>query len=218
VKNMLDQMPNELRLLCEDWSESAEKISGLEARLQFFRKILPDLLLNEPLFKSILKNIADGSPYPDIRQGTMFDNELLLYTDNKRIFSIRLYLWNQRKYTPIHDHNAWGLIGTVSGEFEVTKYVREDDGSDEAYARLRERETLILKPGEIDTTLPLNKGIHKTGNPTEKTVTTIHLYGNPVRRTYINTFEPETGRISRLYAPKPLKRLLAEEALQHFTT
>jgi predicted metal-dependent enzyme (double-stranded beta helix superfamily) len=212
--SIINQMPKELRLLCEDWSNSMEKISGYEARLDYAQKVLPDLLLNTSLFETILKNIMDGEPYPDIRKATMFDNEMLLYTDNKRLFSIRLYLWGQGDYTPIHDHNAWGVIGTVSGEFEVTKYIREDDGSTDEYARLSEKDRLMLRPGETDVTLPLNNGIHHTGNPTDKTITTIHLYGNPGRRTYINNFDPETGRISRMYAPISLKRMLASEALR----
>ncbi len=211
--SMLNQMPTELRLLCERWSKSMEKISGYEARLAYIRKALPDLLMDTTLLRVILKNIMDGGRYPDIRQGTMFDNEMLLYTDNKRLFSIRLYLWGPGEYTPVHDHNAWGLIGSVLGEFEVIKYTREDDGSDEEYARLGEKDRLLLKPGETDVTLPLNNGIHRTGNPTDKTLATMHLYGNPVRRTYINTFDPESGRISRMYAPRSRKRILASEAL-----
>lgn len=214
MMSMLNQMPTELRLLCEGWSKSMEEISGHKARLEYIRKVFPDLMLNTSLFRQLLENIIEGARYPDIRQGTMFDNEMLLYTDSKRLFSIRLYLWGRGEYTPIHDHNAWGLIGSVLGEFEVVKYTREDDGSDEEYARLEETDRLVLKPGESDVTLPLNNGIHRTGNPTDKTITTIHLYGNPVRRTYINTYDPESGRISRLYAPRSRKRILASEALR----
>jgi predicted metal-dependent enzyme (double-stranded beta helix superfamily) len=214
MMSMLDQMPTELRLLCERWSKSMEEISGYEARLKFIREAFPDLLLNTTLFRVLLKNIIDGARYPDIRQGTMFDNEMLLYTDSKRLFSIRLYLWGRGEYTPIHDHNAWGLIGPVLGEFEVIKYTRQDEGSDEEYARLGEKERLVLNPGETDVTLPLNNGIHMTGNPTDKTLATIHLYGNPVRRTYINTYDIQSGRISRLYAPRSRKRILASEALR----
>jgi predicted metal-dependent enzyme (double-stranded beta helix superfamily) len=208
-------MPIELRQLCQGWSKEMESLPGAEARQAYVQKVLPDLLLNIPLFNVILQNVLNGEPYPDIRQGTIFDNEMLLYVDSNRLFSIRLYLWGPGEYTPIHDHNAWGHIGTVSGEFEVIKYTCEDDGSDENYARLAEKERLVLRPGEAEMTFPLNKGIHKTGNPTGKTITTIHLYGNPVRRPYINSFDLENGRISRMYAPKSKKRMLASEALRH---
>jgi len=212
---MLDHMPKKLRLLCERWSKSMEKISGFEGRLAYVQKVLPELLLNKSLFKEIFKNIMEGAKYPDIRKGTLFDNEIPLYTDNKRLFSIRLYLWGPGDYTPIHDHNAWGLIGSVLGEFEVIKYTRKDDGLDEGYARLVEKDKLILMPGETDVTLPLNNGIHKTGNPTEKTIATIHLYGNPVRRKYINSFDPDTGQISRMCVPRLRKRMLASETLRN---
>lgn len=213
--NMLDEMPKELRLLCERWSESMENLSGFEGHLAYLQKALPELLLNKSLFKVILKNITEGAQYPDIRKGTLFDNEILIYTDSKRLFSIRLYLWGPGEYTPIHDHNAWGLIGSVSGDFEVIKYTRQDDGLDEGYARLVEKNKLILMPGESDITLPLNKGIHRTGNPTDKTIATIHLYGTPVRRTYINTFDIDTGQIARMRVPRLRKRMLASEALNN---
>jgi predicted metal-dependent enzyme (double-stranded beta helix superfamily) len=215
MKNMLDQMPQELRRLCEGWSKEMEKLSGTEAYMAYVQRVLPDLLLNTSLFKIILNNILKGETYPDIRQGTMFDNEVLLYVDSNRLFSIRLYFWGPGEYTPIHDHNAWGYIGTISGEFEVIKYAREDAGSDDEYARLTENERLVLGPGEAEVTFPLNRGIHQTGNPTDKTITTIHLYGNPVGRNYINNFDLETGRITRMYAPKSKKRMLASEALNN---
>jgi predicted metal-dependent enzyme (double-stranded beta helix superfamily) len=144
----------------------------------------------------------------------MFDNELLLYIDPKRIFSIRLYLWGPGEYTPIHDHNAWGVIGPVTGKLQVTKYVREDAGSDENFARLREAENRVLTARQTEVVLPLNNGIHKTGNPGDMTSATVQLYGNPIRRTYINRFDPVSGRIDRIYPPRTKMRILASEALR----
>jgi len=211
--NTLNHMPQDFRLLCESWSQSVEKIVEYEARLAYFQEALPALLLNKSLFSTIFRHIIDGDPYPEIGKATMFDNEILLYVDQNRLFSLRLYLWAPGEYTPVHDHSAWGLIGTISGSFELIKFTRQDDGSDDNYASLIEADRIFLKPGEIEVTLSLDKGIHRTGNPTDQTVATMHLYGDPVKRSYINKFDPETGRISRMYAPKARKRVLATEAL-----
>ena len=208
------KMPEALRSVCERWSDAMAEISGYEGRLAYVRRVLPDLLLDGSIFSGVLKNVMDGAQYPDIRQATMFDNEMLLYTDRKRIFSIRLYLWGPGDYTPIHDHNAWGVIGPVMGKLQVTRFTREDTGTDESTARLKQSDDLILTAGQTEVVLPLNNGIHRTGNPGDLTSATVHLYGNPVRRTYVNSFDLESGQITRIYAPRARKRMLASEALR----
>ena len=207
-------MPIAFKELCQNWSAQLEKYSDYEDRVAHIRKVFPDLILDKGIFTTILQNIMDGRPYPDIREGTLFSNEVLLYTDPKRMFSIRMYLWGPKQYTGVHDHNAWGVMGPVSGKFEVIKYTRTDDGTREGWARLTQKEQATISPGQMEMTLPLNNGIHKTGNPTDTTAISVHLYGNPVRRPYINGFDLSSGRIYRLYAPRSRKRMLASEAIR----
>jgi predicted metal-dependent enzyme (double-stranded beta helix superfamily) len=210
------QIPQHLKVFCEGLSQRLETLPGNEARVTHVKEAFPELLANQSLFSAILKNVVDGAGYPDIREATMFDNEFLLYADEKRLFSIRMYLWEPGKFTPVHDHSAWGLMGSVSGELHVTKYRRKDDGSREDCARLVAEQELTLSPGQSDAVFPLNAGIHKTGNPTEATTVTVHLYGNPIRRLYINRFDLATGRIDRMYSPRTRKRILARDALRQF--
>ena len=210
------QMPADFRMFCKRFSQNLEKLSGYEARLDYIKKEFPGLLANKSFFSTILNNVANGAAYPDIREATMFTNEILLYADEKRLFSIRIYLWKPGEFTPAHDHSAWGVIGSVSGDLGVIKYSRNDDGSRKDYADLVEKQKLTLSPGEFDVVLPLNKGIHKTGNLTDTTSLTVHLYGNPIRRPYINRFDLDTGRIYRMYSPRTEKRMLASEALRDF--
>ena len=207
-------MPKELKNICQHWSSTLEKNSNYETRVAYIQKVLPDLLFNTPLFNRILENITDGRQYPDIREATLFSNEILLYTDPKRLFSMRMYLWGPKEYTGIHDHSAWGVMGPVSGKFEVLKFSRKDDGTKEGWADLVEKERVTISPGQTEMTQPLNNGIHKTGNPADTTTITIHIYGNPVRRSYINGFDLTTGKIYRMYAPRSRKRMLASEALR----
>ena len=144
----------------------------------------------------------------------MFDNELLLYADKAHLFSLRLFLWDPREYTPAHDHNSWGVIGPVSGELEVVNYRRADDSSKEGYARLVEIDRLRLQPGETTFTYPLGDGIHKAGNPTDETLLSLGLYGTPLPRGYLNGFDVPGRRVYRILAPKTRKKQLAIRALK----
>lgn len=212
--NLSSQIPLELHAICTRWAEEFEKLTIPEARIEYIRKELPALLLNESLFALILERASSGDTYPDIRQATMFNNEMILYLDRKRLFSIRLYLFGPDEFTPPHDHNSWGILGTVSGHLEVRKYKREDDGSREGYACLKEVQRLTLRPGETDVTLPLNKGIHRTGNSGQKTIGMVSVYGTPLRRLHINSYDVENHRVYKMFVPRIRKRMLASAALK----
>lgn len=182
--------------------------------MAFFRDELPSLLTNRALFEGILSGILNGNPHPDLRQETLFDNELVLYRDPGRLFSLRLYIFGPGSHTSVHDHISWGVSGSSFGKLEVVRYRREDDGSSPDQAQLALSERLVLWPGEIETTLPLDQGIHRTGNPTEGTTLMVSVYGTPLRRLYIQRFNLENGSVHRLFPPRFKKKMLAEQALK----
>ena len=208
--------PAQLLEICKHWSESIGKISGDAERIKFFQDELPGFLGNQSLFVILLNNIKDGSPYPDLRQAQMIDDEILLYLHPRRLFSLRMFLYGAGDYTPIHDHNSWGVSGAAIGELGVIRYAREDEGAIEGYARLRQTDRLKFQPGEIELTRPLNEGIHQTGNPGQGITIMISVYGSPVRRLYINRFDVEHDRVERLYPPRIKKKMLAAQALKNF--
>jgi predicted metal-dependent enzyme (double-stranded beta helix superfamily) len=207
-------MPPDISLFCKRCSEVLSGLAENEAHIEFIRSELPTLLLNKPFFTKILNNLVEGGKYPDLQYSTMFDNEFLLYTDAAHLFSLRLFLWGPGEYTPVHDHNSWGVIGPISGELEVIDYRREDDGSREGYACLVELERLRLLPGQTASTFPLNEGIHKTGNPTQESILSLSLYGNPLPRGYINGFDTAGHSVYRILSPKMKKKLLAIQVLK----
>ena len=210
--------PEELLKICERWSEAIENILGDAARIEFFKNELSGFLRNQSVFEKLLTNIKGGSPYPDVHRAQMIDDEILLYLNPKRLFSLRMFLYGPEDYTPIHDHNSWGVSGSAMGELGVIRYTREDDGTLETYARLRQAAAVRLKPGEIELTQPLNEGIHQTGNPGPGTTIMISVYGSPIRRLYINRFDYECNKVYRLYPPRIKKKMLAAQALEHFST
>ncbi len=208
------QMPHELRRICSRWSEQIPKYHSQTDRIEYMQAELPALLSNKSLFSDIFHRIVAGKTYPDIRQTTMFVNEILLYMDPKRLFSLRVLPFDQREFTPIHDHNAWGVSGNITGILDIIKYRRDDDGSLDGYARICETEHLQLKPGDIDITLPLDAGLHKTGTLGTETAVMVSVYGNPIRRLYVNGFNLSKNQVYRIYAPRKRKRMLAENALK----
>jgi predicted metal-dependent enzyme (double-stranded beta helix superfamily) len=202
---------------CSEWSEELNGISGTNERIAFFEKELPRLLSETETFDRMLRQIADGAPDPDIRTETMFENELLLYLDRGRRFSLRVFLYD-RSYTPIHDHGSWGVSGAFSGKLEVIRYRRLDDGKKDGFAELEEKERRLLSPGETELTLPLDEGIHRTGAPEPPVLVMVSIYGPPMRRLFINRFEPDKRRVERVYPRKIRMKRLAALALEGSAT
>lgn len=209
------EIPQKLVSKCSQWSKELGKLSDDESCVEMMKHELPDLLCDTPFFAEIFEAIEKGDPYPDIQTATMFDNELLLFLDPRHHFSVRLFLWGPGEFSPIHDHNSWGVFGCVAGKLEVVKYRREDDAPRDGYARLTETHRFKLRPGETDFILPLNQGIHQTGNPCEKTGVSLSIYGKPLRRPYVNAFDIYKRQIYRIYSPHTKKKKLTSEALKN---
>lgn len=207
------QVQAEILSFCEDCARDLELMTSDQTRIDFMRARLPRLLLNRELCAGLLNGALKGEGYPDIRRPTMFDNEVPLHAHPQGLFSLRMYLWGPGEYTYPHDHNAWGVIGTVSAGFEVVNYRRLDDERQEGYAQLEEAERLCLRPGETSFTLPFSKGIHQTGNPGEESILTLHFYGESRPRGYLNGYDPARNRVFRVYPPRRKKERLARQAL-----
>jgi hypothetical protein len=208
-KSSQEELPN----ICRKWAVAVKSISGSEGRMDFFRDELPSLLANRALFEGVLKGITNGKPYPDVRQETFFDNEVILYRDPARLFSLRLYIFGAGEHTSVHDHTSWGVSGSVFGKLEVVRYLREDDGSNPDQAQLARPEHVVLWPGATEKTLPFDQGIHCTGNPSEGTTLMVSVYGTPLRRLYIQRFNLENGSVHRVFSPRFRKKMLAKQAL-----
>lgn len=206
-------VPAEILTFCNRCSDALAGMTDHMICIDFIRSELPKLVKEKRLFTDLMKNLVQGAGYPDIRFPTMFDNEVVLYADARRLFSLRMYLWGPKEATFAHDHNSWGVIVGVTDGFEVINYKREDDGTREGYARLVESQRLVLRAGETAYTLPFDKGIHKTGNPGDQTVTTLHLYGRAKGRGYLQGFDVEKNRVYKVFPQKLKKELLAVQAL-----
>lgn len=211
----MDKRPREEVLrFCRKWVAAVKPLGRPADRMNYFNRELPSLLEERSLLRDVLRGVIRGGDFPDLRQATLFENELVLYQDPARIFSLRLYVFGGREYTFVHDHSSWGVSGSAFGSLEVVRYGRKDDGSDPGQARLAESERFVLRPGETETTLPFDRGIHRTGNPSDGSTLMVSVYGPPVRRLYIQRFNLESGGVQRVFPPRLRKKLLAEQALK----
>ena len=201
--------PKALHAFCTEWSDPLGQLADIESKINFVQQRLPALLGNQPLITTVLNGIKQNSGGPERRLHVLFDNEWLLHMDARRRFSVRMYLYRPGEVTVVHDHSSWGVIGCASGEMEIVKYHREDDGQKNGYAHLEETERITCTPGRTDTTLPLDEGIHRVGNPTDQTIVVINVYGTPLRRLYINRFDIENNRATKIYPPRLKKKRLA---------
>jgi hypothetical protein len=205
--------PDELLERCRHWSGVLSPISGERERIGYLESRMPGLLADRAVFASIFEGIDRGGDYPDLRWGTMFENEVVLYRDPRRLFSLRMFVFEPGEHTPVHDHSAWGVYGSLLGEISVRRYRREDDGSRDGYAVLRETGRRSLSPGETEVTPPFGEGIHSTGNAGGAVAVMVSAYGRPFRRLFIQSFDPERNAVRRLYPPRIRKKMLAAQAL-----
>ena len=197
------------------WSQEIKALKDTGHQREFIIAELPVLLKDRAFFISLLSAITSQAPYPDVKSATMFESEIILYRDPGRIFSVRLYLWGQGDYDPIHDHNSWGVIGTALGTLDIVNYMRVDDCSNERLAVLQECSRQFIPTGQTYSIVPLDKGIHRTGNANEPAIIQVGVYGrNLTGRDYVNVFDFNTGEISRLYLPHVKKCMLARLALE----
>ena len=205
---------SEIYAICDQWAEQMRGLKDETDRIAYIKSVLPQLLTNHQIWVRVLNTLLTGGGYPDLRQATMFKDEFILYPNNRRLFSLRMFVYDAGVYTPIHDHNAWGVTGTVTGPLEIIRYFREDDGADETHAQLSLKDRFLLEPGDIEVTYPLDAGIHQTGNPAGGTSIMLSVYGNPIRRLYINRFDLENKRVHRLFPPRMQKKKLVSQALE----
>lgn len=211
----MDNRPREEVLrICREWQAGVRALASPEERMNYFRLNLPALLAEQSLFADILEDVVRGSDFPDLRQATLFENELVLYQDPARVFSLRLYFFRSEEQTSVHDHTSWGVSGSAFGKLEIVRYRREDDGSNPDQARLASSGRFILWPGETETTLPFDQGIHRTGNPSDGITLMVSVYGPSLRRLYIQRFNLDNGSVHRVYSPRVRKKMLVEQALK----
>ncbi len=93
-------------------------------------------------------------------------------------YSLQVFVWPPGSRTRIHDHSSWGAYCCALGTIFEERYERLDDGSQRDHARLRKAWGWAWRERDgTSTVLPYEGGIHRIGNPGDKTAISVHLYG-----------------------------------------
>lgn len=204
--NRLDEFGRQFKQLVNQGLEFEEFL----AKGKF---MLSELVLDPNWSRPLLENLVLDEAFLKSQWLSIDPNDIQIYRDLDKAFSIRAFIWEPDVTYPIHDHGAWGIVGAHINRVEEIKYARIDDGTNQDHAEVKSVSDAILSPGQITTVLPLNDGIHRMGAVDGKTAVTIHIYGSPIRKGYIHYFNPHNHTAHRMYAPYFDKKVLAIRTL-----
>ena len=114
-----------------------------------------------------------------------------LYRGAGDCFNIMAAIWPACGGSGVHDHAGnWVVEGVYRNKLHTIRYVREDDGAQPGYAKLRETAALDLLPGETAHVLYPNECVHDFINPTDTPTVSVHVYGGDIIRETLNYFDP----------------------------
>ncbi len=184
---------------------------------QIFRtgqELLGELLSDARWFGGILGKLISDPAFLETQIPSVFPNEVTLYRSPDRSFSVLAFLWEPKTPCPIHDHSAWGIIGSLLHPVKEIRYRRLDDGKVEGYAELEELSPRLIEPGAMAKVLPLDQGIHQTGAAAAQLAISVGVYGRSIRKGYIHFFNPSEKTVVRAYPPKLHKQVLAIQTLR----
>jgi len=206
TRRNLDEFSNELRVLLNEkpaWDDI----------LKHGRKMLSELILNKDCLQDILSNMVLDGSFLKSQLYCIDPNEIQIYRSPDNLFSIRAYVWEPNVVYPIHDHGAWGIIGTHINEIKERKFARVDDGSKQSYAEVKQIAETMLSIGKTTYVLPIDEGIHQMQALNNKTAISIHVYGEPKRKGFIRYFNSSNNTIEHIYSPTFKKKLFAIKVL-----
>jgi len=194
-KALLDQKPEWSKLLDNGRAMLGELVSNLD----WFKPTLSQLILDQAFLKNQWQSIDD--------------NDIQLYFSPDKAFSVRAYIWEPGVCYPIHDHGAWGIVGAHINQLREIKYARVDDGLDPNHAEVKKIADATLALGETTFVLPLDEGIHQMQAVNNRVAVSIHVYGTPIRKGFIQNFDPHFHTAIRVYQPAINKKMLAIKTL-----
>jgi len=202
-----------LREFCERFHTLLGQRPKPSTLLDGGQELLRELLRNSSWFTEFLRRFVAHPEFLANQPASVFDNEIRLYRSPDRSFVILAYLWDSRNMCPVHDHNAWGVIGALLHPMREVKYRRLDDGRAEGFADLERISNLDFQAGETGIVLPLDKGIHQTGGTLDRLSISLGVYGRSVRQGLIHFFDPAGKRFFRAPSRILFRKVLALQAL-----
>ncbi len=166
------------------------------------REVISRMAQNPAFLKEIFSRYATDDEFLMSRLLTVDPNEVTIFVDPARLFSLRLYIWDPAMTYPIHSHGAWGIVSCVAGAIIERTYQRIDGGARPGHAEIRELSEDTLRPGETTVVLPLDQGIHSMESSSQDSPSiSLHLYGRAVRRGYLECFDLHKKTVYKVIPP-----------------
>lgn len=197
---------------CETFRELSNSGRAPEELVIEGQMILSEYLANPDLMLDHLVNVTENRTDDEFIPIDV--NEISIYRDPNRLFSVRIFVWEPNYPYHIHDHGSWGVMGSLVNQVRETKYRRLDDGSQCDYAELEVRTETVIQPGQTTFVLPLNEGIHRMVAFGKKSALSLHVYGKALRNGFINGYMMESNSAYKMYPVKVQRRILAVRALE----
>jgi predicted metal-dependent enzyme (double-stranded beta helix superfamily) len=121
----------------------------------------------------------------------------ILYHDPDYLFAVTASIQKPGHHTAPHDHGeAWAAYGVYRNQVQMSRYERQDDGSEPGHAEIRLAERYVAEPGYVDTIPPF--GIHEINNPTEGLSLAIVIRSRHLPDIWRNRFLPERNEVRRV--------------------
>ncbi len=186
---------------------------GMEQILDDGRQMLAELISNPGWLQPTLSQLVLDDAFLQSQWQSIDPYDIQLYHSPEKLYSVRAFIWEPDELYPVHDHGAWGLVGACINRVKERKFARLDDGSNINHAELKPVAEAELAPGQTTYVLPQNDGIHQMAALDDLTAVTIHVYGKPVRKGFINYFNLHNQTVQRMYPPSVNKRIYAIRTL-----
>jgi predicted metal-dependent enzyme (double-stranded beta helix superfamily) len=141
--------------------------------------------------------LTDGSWLPAAyrRPHPTHYQQYLLYRDPLSRFSIVSFVWGPGQRSPIHDHQVWGLVGTLEGAELSQAYAAPQNLADPPVALGAERR---MMPGDVELMSPALGDIHRVRNASDSDpAVSIHAYGADIGTVGRWFYPPDRPAASR---------------------
>ncbi len=117
-----------------------------------------------------------------------------IYVAEDGSFSLSTLIFSPGFWSPIHDHNSWGLIGVLFGVLEEREFeVPEVAGGQLEYVDLHPSGIRMFGEGSVFTHLPAETNIHRLGVPEDREpVVCLHLQGPELTDRFVYHLKSRT--------------------------
>lgn len=198
---------------CGEYQKMLSEEKTIVGSVERGRQLVAELTSQPDWFCSYLERIISHEASAGIERAGIWSNEYTIYRSPDKTFIVLAYIWEEGQQDIIHDHNGWGVVGTLLGKMREKKYKRLDDGTKEGFCELQEVFNEVLGPGETTFVLPLNNGLHVMDNAAEGIAVSINVYRKLIDRNYIQSFDPVGKKVTRLFPGRTLREILAVKTL-----